>query len=61
MPPSGDYSLHIAPATARATAYKMKMQNTPPFAGHFDVRSGAPVLYRAHGPIEVVCGFSKSH
>jgi hypothetical protein len=61
MPTSGDYSLRIAPAAARATANKTTMQNTPPFAGHFDGRGGAPVLYRAHRPMEVVRGFPKSH
>jgi hypothetical protein len=30
MPPSGDYSLHIAPAAARATINKMTKQNNPP-------------------------------
>jgi hypothetical protein len=33
----------------------------PPFAGHFDGRGGAPVLYCAHQPMEVVRGFPKSH
>ena len=50
MPPLGDYSLHIAPAAAIATANKTMMQNTPRFAGHFDGRGGAPVLYRTHRP-----------
>ena len=61
MPPLGDYLLHIAPAATRATANKTMMQNTLPFAGHFDVRGGAPVLYRAHWPMKVVWGFPKSH
>jgi len=29
MPPSGNYSLCIAPAAARATANKTKMKNVP--------------------------------
>jgi hypothetical protein len=29
MPPSGDYSLHIAPAAARATINTAIMQNIP--------------------------------
>ena len=29
MPPSGDYSLHIAPASARATANKATITNAP--------------------------------
>ena len=37
---------------ARATIKKATIQNTPPFAGHFDGPGGAPELYRAHRPIE---------
>jgi hypothetical protein len=61
MPPSGNYFLCIAPVAARATANKTTMQNTPLFAGHFDGRDGAPVLYPAHRLMEVVHGFPKSH
>jgi hypothetical protein len=31
------------------------------FAGHFDGRGDVAVLYRAHCPMEEVCGFHKSH
>ena len=31
------------------------------FAGRFDDRAGAPVLYRMHHPMEEVQGFPKSH
>ena len=33
----------------------------PPFAGHFDGRGGAPVLYHTHRLMEEVYGFHKSH
>jgi hypothetical protein len=33
----------------------------PPFAGHFDGRGGAPVLYCAHCSMEAFYGFHKSH
>jgi hypothetical protein len=35
-PPSGDYSLHIAPAAARATANKTTMKKCTKKTGHFD-------------------------
>ena len=35
MPPLGDYWLSIAPAAARATANKMKMQNVLTLCTHF--------------------------
>jgi len=31
------------------------------FAGCFDGRGGAPVLYHAHRPVEKIYGFHKSH
>jgi len=31
------------------------------FAGHFDGRRNAAVLFCAHRPMEEVCGFHKSH
>jgi len=31
------------------------------FAGHFDGRRDAAVLYRTRCPMEEVCGFYKSH
>jgi hypothetical protein len=59
--PSGDYSLHIAPAAARATANKTKMKKCTKKTGHFDGPGGAQVQYRAHCPIEEVQGFTRSH
>jgi hypothetical protein len=61
MPPSGDYSLHIAPVAARVTANKTKMQKCVHFADHFDGRGGAPLLFHTHRPMEEVHGFHKSH
>jgi len=61
MPPSGDYSLRIAPAAARATINTTMSKMAPPFAGHFDGRGDAVVRYRSHHPMEEVRGFHKSH
>ncbi len=60
-PPSGNYSLHIAPAVARATANKMATKNIPKRLAIFDGRGGAPVQYRVHCPIEEVKGFVRCH
>jgi hypothetical protein len=54
MPPSGNYLLHIAPAATRATANKTTTTKCTKKTGHFDGRSGAPVQYRTHCPIEEV-------
>jgi hypothetical protein len=61
MPPSCDYLLHIALATARASANKTTMKKCTNFAGHFDCRDDAPVQYHAHCPMEEVQGFGRSH
>ena len=61
MPPSGDYSLHIAPAAARGTANKNNDVKCVHFAGCSDGRGGVPVLYRTHHPMEEVRGILKSH
>ncbi len=60
-PPSGDYSLRIAPAVARVTANKTMMKKWANFVGHFDGRGSAPVQYRAHHLMEEVQGFGRSH
>jgi hypothetical protein len=39
--PSSNYSLHIAPAAARATANKTMMKKCTNFAGHFKGLGGA--------------------
>jgi len=59
-PPSGDYSLRIASAAARATANKIDVICTH-FDGRFDGHRDAAVLYCVHRPMEKVCGFHKSH
>ncbi len=61
MPPSGKYSLCIAPAAARATANKTTTKTCTHFAGHFDGCGGVPVQYRTHCPMEEVQGFTRSH
>jgi hypothetical protein len=61
MPPLGDYSLHIAPAAARATANKIMTKKCTRKTGHFDGCGGALVQYRAHCPIEEVEGFVGCH
>ncbi len=47
-PPSGNYSLRIAPGAARATANKVATKKRINFAGHFDGHGAAPVQYHAH-------------
>jgi hypothetical protein len=54
MPPSGNYSLRIAPAAARATANKTTTNKCTKKAGHFDGHGGALVQCRAHCLIEEV-------
>jgi hypothetical protein len=54
MPPSGDYSLRIIPAAARATANKTTTKKCTKKTGHFDGRGGALVQYPVHRPIEEV-------
>jgi len=60
MPPSGDYSLRIAPAAARATANGTTMQNEPTLLA-VKMATAMRRYYRAHRPMEEVRGFHKSH
>ena len=60
-PPSGNYLLRITPAATRATIKTSIMQKCTHFAGRFDGHRVAPVLYRAHRPMEEVHGFHGSH
>jgi hypothetical protein len=60
-PASGDYSLHIAPAAARATGKQTTINKYTYKAGHFDGHGNAPVRNRAHRPMEEVQGFTRSH
>jgi hypothetical protein len=60
MPPLGNYSLRIAPAT-RATANKTMMKKWTNFACHFDGCGGTMVQYCANCPMEKVQGFDRSH
>jgi hypothetical protein len=61
MLPSGNYLLRIAPVATRATGKQATINKYTYFAGHFDGRSGAPVQYRTHRPMEEVRGFGSSH
>jgi hypothetical protein len=61
MLPSGNYSIHIAPAAAGVTAIKTMMKNCTNFAGHFDGRGGEPVQYRTHCPMKEVQGYVERH
>ncbi len=54
--PLGDYLLSIAPAAARATANKTKMNKCT-----LDGCGGALVRHRTHRPIEEDQGFTRSH
>jgi hypothetical protein len=54
MPPSGEYSLRIAPAATRAIANETTTKKSTKKTGHFDGRGTAPVQYRAHCPVEKV-------
>jgi hypothetical protein len=60
-PPSGDYLLRIAPATARATDKQTTINKYTYFAGYFDSGGDAPVQYRAYCPMEEVQGVTRSH
>jgi hypothetical protein len=58
---SGNYSLRIVPAAARATG-KQTTTNTYTYkAGGFDGHGDAPVCNCAHRPMEEVQGFTRSH
>jgi hypothetical protein len=60
MPPSGDYSLGITLAAARATINTTIMQNVPTLLAVL-MAIAMRRYYRAHHPMEEVCGFHKSH
>jgi hypothetical protein len=60
MPASGDYSLRIAPASARATGKQTTINKYTNKAGRFDSHHNAAVQYRAHCPMEEVQGFTRS-
>ncbi len=47
-PPSGNYSLRIAPADARTTINHTTMNNYTYFAGRFDGHRNVAVRYRTH-------------
>jgi hypothetical protein len=53
-PPSGDYSLRIAPAAARVTANDTTTKKWTNFDGHFDGGGDAPEQYRSHCLMEEV-------
>jgi hypothetical protein len=61
MPASGNYSLHIAPASARATCKQITINKYTNKAGRFDGHRNAVVQYRAHCPMEEDQGFTRSH
>jgi hypothetical protein len=61
MPPSGDYSLCIPPAAARATGKQATINKYTYKAGRFDGQCNAPVHDRTHGPMEEVQGFTSCH
>jgi hypothetical protein len=58
---SGDYSLHIAPAAARATGKQTTINKYTYKAGCFDGHGDAPVLNHVHLPMEEVQSFTRSH
>jgi hypothetical protein len=60
-PASGEYSLRIAPAAARATGKQTTINKYTYKAGRFDGHGNVPVRNRAHHLMEVVHGFTRSH
>jgi hypothetical protein len=60
-PASGDYSLRIAPAAARATDIQTTINKHTCEDGHFDGHGDAPVRNRVHRPMEEVQSFNRSH
>ena len=50
--PSGNYSLHIAPADARVTVETMTMRKYTLFAGHFDGHGNLLVQYHMYHLIQ---------
>jgi hypothetical protein len=61
MPPSGNYSLCIAPAAAGATGKQTTINKYTYFAGYFDNHGNEPVRNCVHCPIEEVQGFTRSN
>jgi hypothetical protein len=60
-PPSGNYSLRIAPAAARATGKQTTINKYTYKGDHVDGCGGALVQYRVHRPMEEFQGFTRSH
>jgi hypothetical protein len=60
MPASGDYSLRIPPAAARATGKQTTINKYTYKAGRFDGHGNVPVRNRVHCPMEEVQGFTRS-
>jgi hypothetical protein len=60
-PASGDYSLRIAPAAARATGIQTTINKHTCKAGHFDGHGDAPVHNRVHHLMEEVQSFTRSY
>jgi hypothetical protein len=58
---SGNYSLRITPAAARATGIQTTINKYTCKAGHFDGHGNAPVRNRAHRLMEEVQSFTRSH
>jgi hypothetical protein len=59
-PASGDYSLRITPAAARATGKQTTINKYTYKAGRFDGHGNAPVYNRVHRPMEEVQSFTRS-
>ncbi len=57
----GDYSLRIAPVSARATGKQTTINKYTNKAGRFDGHCIAAVQYQVHCPMEEVQGFTRSH
>jgi hypothetical protein len=60
-PPSGNYSLCIAPAAARATENETMTKKWTNFAGHFDGCGDELVQYCAYHSMKKIQGFTRSH
>jgi hypothetical protein len=60
-PASGNYSIRIAPAAARATGKQTTINKYTYKAGLFDGHGNAPVCNCAHRPTEEVQSFTRSH
>jgi hypothetical protein len=60
-PASGNYSLRIFQAAARATGKQTTINKYTHFAGRFDGHCNAVVQYRVHCLIEEIQGYDGSH